>query len=103
MPFEDMKPKDRIYYFKLVLAIITGFVNSFLWLTDFQGVIMAVVVLILSYFTALYVLRIDPEEIGGKTKLLTTGIGTYLLVGILTWTILYNLYNLPIIMTSGFP
>ena len=46
---------------------------------------------------------IDPEEIGGKTKLITTGIGTYLLVGIVTWTILYNLYNLPIIITYGFP
>lgn len=103
MPFEDIKPKDKLYYFRLVLAIVCAFVNSFLWLTDFQGLIMAVVVLVLSYFTALYILRIEPDEVGGKTKLFTTGIGTYILVGIVSWTILYNLYNLPIIMEFGFP
>ena len=98
-----MIPKDKIYYTRLVCAVIAGIINSVLWLYDIAGLIFAVFMLIASHYIAIYILRVDPDEMGGQWKVFTVGIFSYIFLGIVVWTLAFNLITVPLLFPDGLP
>lgn len=84
---------SKIYWSKLILAIISALLCSLLRLTGLLGVAFGIIIYISSYIITRYIFRIDPTEVGGTKTILTKGIGTYFFTWITTWTIIYTLLS----------
>ncbi|MHA1839167.1 MAG: hypothetical protein ACTSYO_04285 [Candidatus Ranarchaeia archaeon] len=98
-----MNAKDKIYYTRLISAVFAGVVNGVLWLYDIRGLIFAVFMLIASHYISIYFLGVDPEEFGGQWKVFTVGIFSYIFLGIVVWTLLFNFLTVPLIFPDGLP
>ncbi len=85
--FKPLKPLGRLYWSRFFIAIMTGIVCAVLRQTDLPGVMLGIVFYLFSSVVAIYVLRITPEQVGGRTTLYTKGIATYIFVWITVWTI----------------
>jgi hypothetical protein len=85
-------PQDQQYYLKMFFAIISALVcglagSSF---AGIRGVMFGFLVYALSLYTAVYLLDINPEDVGGKQKLVTNTLVSYLMLWVLLWTLLYT-------------
>lgn len=90
----EIRPEDRIYYTRLIFAVVAasvclGFKFSGQYL-GLPGFILGVVIVVLSYFVAVYLLGVDPESVGGHWRGLTKGLGTALLLFLIIWFLAYN-------------
>lgn len=96
-----MTPLEKIYYLRVVLGIVaalagagygyaTGSISNtnFNTATLFNGITLMLVVYLLSYYAikAKYA-----SQVAKPTKLMTTGIGVYLLAWIVFWVFLYTI------------
>jgi hypothetical protein len=54
------------------------------------GFITGIIIIIVSYFVAIYLLGVDPTEIGGHGKGLMKGLGTAILLFLVIWFLIYN-------------
>jgi hypothetical protein len=54
-----------------------------------RGLMFGLLVYGLSLFVVVYLLKIDPEELGGRQKLITNTLPSYLLLWVLLWTVFY--------------
>jgi len=84
-------PVAFIYWTRVSLAVLVSVVNVAFELTDIPGVIVGVGMYLMSYCLARYVLKIQPEAVGSKTKLYTIGIGAYILLWLFLWTFFYTI------------
>lgn len=75
-----------IYWIRFGLALAIALLSGFLRIWGVGGLLLAIVVYALTQYAFR---RVADEEIDSK-KLLLEGIGTYFLVWLTTWTILYN-------------
>ena len=98
--FNSLSDNDKIYYMRIVIAFMTASINTFLGLTELPGVILAVFMLIVSHFIAMFLLDIDPEEMGGHFKMVSIGLFSYLLIGLVVWVILYNMFVIPSLLVA---
>ncbi|MBS7612415.1 hypothetical protein KEJ27_09505 [Candidatus Bathyarchaeota archaeon] len=80
-----MNLKD-VYWIRFGLALAVALLSGFLKIWGIGGLLLAIVVYILTQYTFRRKLG---EEVESK-KLLLEGIGTYFLVWLTTWTVLYN-------------
>ena len=55
-----------------------------------RGLVFGLLVYSLALFVIVYLLEIDPKDIGGRQKLITAGLPTYLLLWVLVWTLIYT-------------
>jgi hypothetical protein len=90
------KPKDQQYYVKMLFAILSAIVcglggQAF---AGFRGLMFGILVYGLTLYVVVYLLDIDPETLGGRTKLITDTLPSYLLLWVLLWTVLYA-FSLP--------
>jgi hypothetical protein len=88
-----IQPEDRIYYTRLVFALVAASVCLGFNLSGpfgLYGFILGVVIVILSYFFAVYVLRVDPKSVGGHARGITKGLGTGILLFLVVWILVYN-------------
>lgn len=88
----DEKPQDQQYYVKIFFAIITAIICGFYGLSfaGIRGVMFGFLMYGLSLFVIVYLLEIDPEEIGGRQKLITNSLPSFLLLWVLLWTLLHT-------------
>jgi hypothetical protein len=84
---------SKIYWSKLILAIVSAILCSILGLTGLQGIAFGVVIYFSSYMLTRYVFKIDPSEVGGIRTIFTKGIGTYFFTWITTWTIISTILS----------
>ena len=94
-----MKPLTLIYWsrvcFGIVAALISGVGNLAspeLFKSLLQGVSMAIIVYILSYYVLKWQFVAKVEK---PSKVLWTGIGAYFLTWIVTWTLLFTMLKPP--------
>ena len=86
-------PEDLIYYTRLIFglsgaAIALGF-N--LWgPLGLVGFVIGLVLVIVSYFIPIYILGVDPKEVGGHSKGLIKGLGTGVLLFLVIWILGFN-------------
>ncbi|MFQ5831421.1 MAG: hypothetical protein ACE5H4_01825 [Candidatus Thorarchaeota archaeon] len=93
--WED-KPDNQQTYVKILFAVLSGIFCGLQGQTfaGTRGLAFGLLVYSLSLFVIVYLLEIDPEEIGGRQKLITAGLPTYLLLWVLLWTLIFA-FTLP--------
>jgi hypothetical protein len=93
--WED-KPNDQQYYVKMLFAIISAIVCGLggVAFAGLRGLMFGLLVYGLTLYIVVYVLEIDPETLGGRQKLITNTLPSYLLLWVLLWTVLYA-FTLP--------
>ena len=90
------KPNDQQYYVKIFFAILSGILcavggQAF---AGIRGLMFGLLMYGLTLYIIVYLLEIDPEEIGGRQKLITNSLPSFLLLWVVLWTIFYG-FTLP--------
>ncbi len=85
-------PNDQQYYVKILFALLSGVIcaaggQAF---AGIRGLMFGLLMYVLTLYIVVYLLEIDPEELGGRQKLITNTLPSYLLLWVLLWTILYG-------------
>lgn len=75
-----------VYWIRFGLALTVALLSGFLKIWGIGGLLLAIVVYVLTQY--IFRRRIN-EEVDSK-KLLLEGMGTYFLIWLTVWTILYN-------------
>lgn len=86
------KPQDQNFYVKIVFALASGLICGLAG-TSFAGVrglVFGLLVYVLSLYAVVYLLEVDPASIGGRQKLITSALPSYLLLWVLVWTLIYG-------------
>lgn len=96
------KPNDQQYYVKILFAIISGLscAAGSQAFAGIRGLMLGLLIYGLSLYAVVYLLEIDPEELGGRQKLVTNTLPSYLLLWVLIWTVLYAFTLPPDILSS---
>lgn len=89
-------PNDQQYYVKMMFALISAIICAAGGQTfaGTRGLMTGLLIYALSLYAVVYLLGIDPEELGGRQKLITNTLPSYLLLWVLIWTVLYA-FTLP--------
>ena len=96
------KPNDQQYYVKIMFAIIAAIScaaggQAF---AGVRGLMFGLLLYGLSLYVLVYLLEVDPEDLGGRQKLITATLPSYLLLWVLLWTVLYA-FALPPAILEG--
>lgn len=89
-----MKISEKIYYIKIFFAITIGAICYLLKLnepTPWIGIIFTIFVYIIFSRILPYIFKIDLSKFDYK-KLYTIGIGTFFIIWLVTWILLYSLF-----------
>ncbi|MEM2849810.1 MAG: hypothetical protein QXI36_06020 [Candidatus Bathyarchaeia archaeon] len=78
-----------VYWIRFALALAVALLSGFLRIWGVGGLLIAIIVYVLTQYAFR---RVVNEEIDSR-KLLLEGIGTYFLVWLTTWVILYNFFK----------
>lgn len=89
-------PNDQQYYVKILFALLSGLIcaaggQAF---AGIRGLTFGLLMYVLTLYIIVYLLKIDPEELGGRQKMVTNTLPSYLLLWVLLWTVLYG-FTLP--------
>lgn len=89
-------PNNQQTYVKILFAIITAIICGVNGTTfaGTRGLIFGLLMYSLTLYVVVYLLEIDPEELGGRQKLITNALPTFLLLWVLLWTLIYA-FTLP--------
>jgi hypothetical protein len=88
-----LSPEDLIYYTRLIFSVIAAAIALGLNLSGPLGIIglaIGITLVVISYFIALFLFRINPEEIGGHGRGLMKGLGTGILLFLVIWLLGFN-------------
>ncbi len=87
----DDRPRDQSFYVKMFFAAVSALVCGLNGVTfaGIRGVLFGFLVYTLSLYVIVYVMEIDPADIGGRQKLVTDSLMSYLLLWVLLWTLIY--------------
>ncbi|MCC6013226.1 MAG: Rab5-interacting family protein [Candidatus Verstraetearchaeota archaeon] len=81
----------KIYYIRIIFAIIAGLLCGILNLKEGIGLIVGVSFFLLSYILFRYVIKGIYSRVKDYRKLYTTGIFSYFLIWYVIWVITYNI------------
>ena len=88
-----ISPEDLIYTMRLIFALIgaaTALAFNLSGPLGLVGFIIGLVLVIFSYLIPIYLLGVNPQEIGGHGKGLMKGLGTGVLLFIVVWFLVFN-------------
>jgi len=84
-------PNDQNYYvkisFALISAIICGVGGRFFG--GIRGLMFGLLVYVVTLYVLVYLVEVDVNVLGGRQKLITSALPSYLLLWVLLWTLLY--------------
>lgn len=89
-----MDLNSKIYWFRVLLAIATGFISAFFGLAGseaIRGFLFGIIIYIASYYILRFGFGITPESVGNGHKLMTNGLGSFIVIWIMVWALLYTL------------
>ncbi len=89
--WED-RPQEQNFYVKMVFAVFSAVVCAAAGRTfaGLRGILFGILVYILTLYVIVYILEIDPKDLGGRTKLVTNSLFSYILLWVLLWSIMYS-------------
>lgn len=92
----DDSPKDQNYYVKITFAIISAVICGVGgdFFAGIRGLMLGLLFYILTLFILVDLLSLDVEKFGGRRKLITDSLPSYLLLWVLLWTLIYA-FTLP--------
>jgi hypothetical protein len=81
---------------KILFALLSGIIcaaggQAF---AGIRGLMFGLLMYVLTLYIVVYLLEIDPEELGGRQKMITNSLPSFLLLWVLLWTVLYG-FTLP--------
>jgi hypothetical protein len=88
-----ISPEDLVYYTRLFFAFIGAAIALAFNLSGplgLVGFIIGVALVIGSYLIPIFILGVDPQEIGGHGKGLMKGLGTGVLIFLVIWFLVFN-------------
>jgi hypothetical protein len=85
------KPTTIVYWFRFGLAIFTGALCYLLQIKGSIGLVLMAVIYAISYGIVNGVFHFSEEDLKGKYRRVTLGLGTYIFIWALTWILLYTL------------
>jgi len=85
-----LKPSSLVYWTRVGLGVLTAILCLGLQLLGIRGIILGILMYVVSYYLIRYGLGVEPKAVGGGNKLFTIGIGSYFLVWLFTWALLYT-------------
>jgi len=85
------KPSSLIYWSRAGLAVIVAYLCMLLGFTDFKGLTFSTFIYVSTYYLFRYGLDIKPERVGGESQLISIGLGSYFLIWLTVWSLLYTL------------
>ena len=90
----ENNPQDQQYYLKMVFAILAALVCGFAGtaFAGLRGIMFGFLMYGASLFVIVYLLDIAPEAIGGRQKLVTNTLVSFLLLWVLLWTLIYTFF-----------
>ncbi|MFX1415165.1 MAG: hypothetical protein ACFFC0_00045 [Promethearchaeota archaeon] len=97
--WEDSPDNQQTYvkiFFAFLSALFCGLQGTNY--AGIRGLVFGLLVYALTLFVIVYLLDIDPKDIGGRQKLITAGLPTYLLLWVLLWTLIYSFILPPAIL-----
>ncbi len=89
---KDVDPKKKAYWFRVGMGFLAAVLCFWLGAKDFEGLLLAIAVYVLSAFLIRYAFGISGEALEGKHKLWTEGIGAYVITWLFFWILLYTLF-----------
>jgi hypothetical protein len=95
--WKNAKPSNKVYWLRIPFGLLAGVICSpfVLGLDALFGAILGFIVYASVYYLITTMLKIDEKAVGGMRKLLTIGVGSYIMVWILTWTVLNTVAMAP--------
>jgi len=88
-----LKPSSLVYWTRIGLAVLTAILCLGLQLLGIRGIILGVLMYVASYYLIRYGLGVEPKAVGGGNKLYMIGIGSYFIVWLFMWALLYTLLH----------
>ncbi len=87
----ERSPNDQNYYvkisFSIISAILCGVGGGFF--AGIRGLMFGLLIYVVALFVLVYIVEIDVGALGGRQKLITNALPSYLLLWVLLWTLLY--------------
>ncbi|MFX1564574.1 MAG: hypothetical protein ACFFCH_01135 [Promethearchaeota archaeon] len=86
-------PEDLIYYTRLIFGLIGAAIAlafNLSGLLGWVGFLVGIILVVVSYLIPIYILGVDPKEIGGHGKGLMKGLGTGALIFLVIWFLAFN-------------
>lgn len=98
-PTRKFKPTSIVYWMRVLLAVVAGFANQFLHIDQasfgdfalFIGIGLGIVIYALSILIVQRVLHFGELELKGKSRHITLGGGTFIVLWIVVSVFLYTL------------
>ncbi|HYB92727.1 MAG TPA: hypothetical protein VED00_01075 [archaeon] len=87
-----MKPSSKVYWGRVVLAVLTALIATVLGITGLNGILFAVIMYVASYYIIKYGLNIDQKSLGSG-NLRTIGIGAFFFIWIMSWVLFYTILH----------
>ncbi|MFX0169231.1 MAG: hypothetical protein ACFE89_07745 [Candidatus Hodarchaeota archaeon] len=88
-----LSPEDMIYYTRLLFSIISAAIalGFNLWgLLGVFGFLIGIVLIVSSYLIPVYILGVNPKEVGGHVRGIMKGLGTSILLFLVIWLLGFN-------------
>jgi hypothetical protein len=82
---------DKVYWSKVILAVLVALICIFIPLTDLYGLLFGVAVYFGSIVIYRYVLDLWPKKIPSLKRIYMIGVGAYFLTWIALWGTLYTI------------
>lgn len=85
---------EKLYWSRVGFGVLGGIAAEYIFGVDYlDGISLLILVYLLTYYIARYVLyrKVAPENL---SKLYTTGIGTYVIVFLWIWVLLFTVAQL---------
>ena len=97
-------PNDTNYYVKIFFAIVAAIICGVAGpiFAGIRGIMFGLLIYALSLYIIVYLLEIDPEELGGRQKLITNSLPSFLLLWVLLWTLIFA-FTLPASVLENLP
>lgn len=88
-----MKQIDQLFWVRVVLGFIAGLISGIMTFFNYMayiGLLLALMMYIVSYFIAKYMIKLDlPKD--SSYKIFTTGLGSFIILWLFTWIIYYTI------------
>lgn len=88
-----ISPEDKIYYTRLLFSIISAAIAlgfNFWGLLGVFGFLIGIALIVSSYVIPVYILGVNPKEVGGHVRGIMKGLGTGILLFLVIWLLGFN-------------